>query len=77
MNTLFDTVESMTEEFIARVMEHADSVRVVVTIHQGDKEETAMLTLGSGNAYAQQQAVEDWLRRQKQQARRRTIEPET
>jgi len=44
---------------VQTLIEHFDSVRIVVTEHSTN--ETKMISLGAGNLYAQRGSVEEWL----------------
>lgn len=45
-------------------MEHADSVRIFITTHTGEKSETSTYTTGLGNFQAQYGQIREWLIRQ-------------
>ena len=59
---------TLLEQHAVQLSEHFDSVRIVVT-QRTDKGETAMLTCGRGNWYAQKASVEEWLTEQDQETR--------
>lgn len=44
-----------------QLMEHFDTVRILVTKHDGPSDETECYTVGGGNIYAQQGLAHDWL----------------
>lgn len=48
-----------------QLLEHFDSVRILVTKHDGPSDTTDAYTVGGGNIYAQQGLVEEWLERQR------------
>lgn len=54
-------LQAMMEKFIADVLEHAQSIRIVITFEQ-DSDTTAILSQGGGNFYAQLESIKTWLR---------------
>lgn len=63
-----EELNAKLEEFCELLIEHVDSVRVMVTTHEGGQ--TCCDSYGAGNWYAQKASVEEWLQRgiQKDQA---------
>lgn len=57
-------IENLAEECAAKLMEHADSVRIFITIHTGDKSETFGYSTGLGNFQAQYGQIREWMIRQ-------------
>jgi hypothetical protein len=47
----------------AELMEHFDTVQIIVTKHDRKDNTTDMLSNGSGNLYARLASVDDWLSR--------------
>lgn len=52
-----------------KLMEHFDSVLILVTSHRGDRESTFSYEVGGGNFYAQLGQVSEWLIIQEQYQR--------
>lgn len=53
-----------------QLMEHFDTVRIMVTKHDGPSDETECYTVGGGNIYAQQGFAHDWLKEVEEAASR-------
>ena len=67
-----EAISKIAAKALADILEHADSVRIFVTVHQGgagDSGETATITFGGGNFYAQIGQVAEWLTRMNQVTR--------
>lgn len=61
------TDEQLVESEVARLIEHFDSVRIIVT--KNSHEGTQMITRGDGNYYAQIGSVRDWIEAQNEETR--------
>lgn len=61
-----EEIASRIHKICDEIMEHADSVQVVATFHDGARDVTGCLRLGRGNLYARLAAVREWLNRAEQ-----------
>ena len=43
------------------LMEHFDSCRIFVTLHEDDSKNTGAYTVGGGNFYAQRGNIQEWM----------------
>lgn len=59
-------IEKQIETFCSSIMEHADSVRVFVTSHDGMADVSHAFSIGKGNFFAQVGQVKEWIVRQDQ-----------
>lgn len=59
-------IEKQIETFCSSIMEHADSVRVFVTSHDGVADNSYAFSMGKGNFFAQVGQVREWIVRQDQ-----------
>ena len=59
-----DEAEKILSRHLAQIMEHFDSVRVVVTRFDPEANDTQMHSYGHGNFYAQYGAVKAWVEAQ-------------
>jgi len=66
-----EELERLVDEACSRLREHVDSVRIFVTRDSDDGQETAGLSRGRGNFYAQRGLVEEWLEGQREGERER------
>ncbi len=66
------SIAAICAKAVSEIMEHAASVRVFVTMHDGGAEETNTYTSGGGNFYAQIGQVAEWLTRMNQITRDNT-----
>lgn len=66
----------IVNEAADRLMEHFDSVRIFVTRHRGDTEESQGYTTGGGNFYAQAGQVSEWVVTQNENVRKNAREVE-
>lgn len=62
-----DEFDKMMDGILGRIMDHADSVRIFVSQHDGD--ETRSYTIGRGNFHSQYGLVTEWMIRQDQHNR--------
>lgn len=71
MTDELDPELAVLKKAVGQLMEHFDSVRVVVTRHEPNEDggRTMSLTWGGGNIYAQQQSVSDWIEKQREHLR--------
>ncbi len=61
MNTITPELRKLVDDFNAKMLEHFDSVRIFVTLHNGGEEETQAYETGGGNFYAQLGQVKEWI----------------
>lgn len=65
-----DTLREMVDRVCRELGEHADSVRIFVTLHSGDgTTNTRSYEAGTGNFYAQLGQVREWIAIQDQYQR--------
>lgn len=56
---------------VNQIIEHVDSVQIIVTFHDG--ENTSSYDKGAGNFYARQGSVEEWITMQRQYQKNHAI----
>lgn len=61
--------KKIVDEVKSKLLEHFDSVRIFVTRHDGNAEETEAYTVGGGNFYAQLGQAHEWISIQDQYQR--------
>lgn len=61
--------QKRVHDAVNTLREHFDSVRIFVTVHDGNESETSAYESGSGNFYAQLGQVAEWLAIQDQYQR--------
>lgn len=61
-----EQLRSMVDKKASELMEHADSVQIFITWHDGGSEVTKSYETGKGNFYARQGQIDEWLRIQHQ-----------
>lgn len=64
-----ERVRALVDAALASIIEHADSVRIFVTVHDGANDRTKSFSRGRGNFYAQFGSVQEWMIATDQQAR--------
>lgn len=64
-----DADQTLVTEAKAKLLEHFDSVLILVTRHDGGEQVTASFESGGGNFYAQMGHVREWLSIQDQYQR--------
>ncbi len=64
-----DNTTKIVDSAKDRLLEHFDSVRIFVTSHKGENDNTQAYTIGGGNFYTQYGQVLEWKARQDQQNR--------
>lgn len=64
-----ESEQKMVEDACAKLLENFESVRIFVTRHDGNAENTASFETGGGNFYAQLGQVAEWLAIQDQYQR--------
>lgn len=57
----YTEIEKLVQDAANKIGEHCDSVRIFVTFPSASPGHTASYTYGSGNVYATQGHVQDWL----------------
>ncbi len=55
----------LIDDCMHRIREHVDTVQIFITLHGDDGKETLTYDVGSGNFYARQGQVEEWVRIQR------------
>lgn len=68
-----DDEQKIVDNCRDKLMEHFDSVRIFVTKHSGNQENTASFETGGGNFYAQLGQVKEWISIQDQYQRNYAI----
>lgn len=68
-----DHITKACDEFRDKILEHVDSVRILVTFHDGNKAITSTYDTGGGNFFAQLGQVHEWLCIQEQYQRNHAI----
>ncbi len=66
-------LKTLTESKVNELMEHFDSVRIFVTLHNGAGDSTYAFDSGAGNFYAQLGQVAEWMAMQDQYQRNHAI----
>lgn len=64
-----DELKKLVDEYADKLMEHADSVRIFVTVHRGEDSTTCSLNSGRGNFQAQRGQIDEWIVMQRQRER--------
>ncbi len=64
-----EEIANMVNKHCSELMEHVDTVQILVTWHSGGEEVTRSYETGKGSIYARQGQVDEWLRIQHQYAR--------
>lgn len=78
MSKIISEVErKLVDDCVAKLLENFDSVRVFVTRHDGNQENTASYETGGGNFYAQLGQVQEWVCIQEQYQRNHAIRKDT
>lgn len=72
-NIIPENEQKMVDDVRDKLLEHYDSVRIFVTRHDGNSEDTASYTVGGGNFYAQLGQVAEFLSIQDQHQRNHAI----
>lgn len=67
--TTTEIITKETDSFASRLMEHADSVQIFITFHEGGKEITKSYEKGEGNFYTRYGQITEWIFLQEQHAR--------
>lgn len=65
--------QKIVREAVHKLMEHYDSVRIFVTRHNGETDETASYESGGGNFFAQLGQINEWKAIQDQYQRNHAI----
>lgn len=73
MSNNTDHITKACDEFRDKILEHVDSVNIMVTFHNGCTESTGSYETGGGNLYAQLGQVREWLDIQEQYHRNQAI----
>lgn len=60
-NSQIERVQTIVENACTLIVEHVESVQVVVTIHSEDWDSSRSITCGRGSLYARLGAVREWL----------------
>lgn len=66
-------IKQQIDEFAAKMMEHCDSIRIFVTLHDGNSGNTHSYDTGKGNIHAQHGQVMEFLEIQQQYMRNYAI----
>ena len=66
MNPTYDTIDKLSEQFTAQVMEHAESVLVLVTWREGGQ--SHIYSEDAGNYYANLGSADGWFSAEKEKA---------
>lgn len=66
MNTITPELQKLVDDVNAKLLEHFDSVRIFVTLHNGGEAVTQSYETGGGNFCAQFGQVMEWVTIQKQ-----------
>lgn len=59
-----EQLQNYLEHKCAEIMEHVDSVQIVVTVHNKVDNSTSLISNGKGNIYSRIGACEDWINKQ-------------
>lgn len=75
MDAEIDKIRSLVDDACIRLIEHVDSVQIMVTFHAENGETTSSYEKGMGNFFARLGQVSEWLAMQREyercEARRR------
>lgn len=61
-----DALQKIVDDHVARLLEHFDSVTILITHHSGEPAETCSYDGGGGNLYARIGKAQEWLTMQDQ-----------
>ena len=62
MNDIISPSETnLVEDCKSKLLEHFDTVRIFVTRHSGERDNTATYDSGGGNIYAQLGQIHEWM----------------
>lgn len=64
-----EALQQIIDDHVAKLLEHFDSVTILVTDHRGAEDDTICYEGGGGNLYARKGIVQEWLTTQDQYAR--------
>ena len=70
-------IDKKIQESISALMEHCDTVRIFVTVHNGANDTTRSVSRGAGNFYAQRGAIIEWCAMQDEIERDKVRKQET
>ena len=68
-NTEQDKIKHLVDDACTRLIEHVDSVQILVTFHTEDGQPTSSYETGRGNFFARLGQVVEWLEMQREYER--------